>query len=688
MLVATMIQFQRFYYYLAIFIPMVWCHSAVGKNVFKDQRPNFATPESYGDTQLRRFRGDSFDAIFVDAKTRKYYVGGKNVFYVFDMNDRLGDAINDARTYIWPASHVAIERCTMKGTRKREWCQNYVRVLLRNDVTGRLLACGTNAGAPLCRYFENDTLADYEEESGVKKCPFLPAQKSTALYADGQLFTATVAEITTRDSLFSKTDHGRLNIQSPRFRSKWLKIPEFIASFEIDDWIVFFFRENAIELGPSDATVYSRVAKVCKNDIGGEWILENKWTTFQKARINCSFPGPLPFYFNYLQDVYAIDDGGEENVTFFGVFTTGEHEIPGSAVCAFHLSTIREIFERGQFKGQNARSWYAVPRDDVPAPRPGACVNDSTWQPDRTLSFINDHPLMDSSVPNDDHLYPLFYTTRADFRLMQIVVHKIRNVTAMYLGSDDGRILKVALFKDDRGKARSNFLEEIYVGPRDKSESVLNIEIIVNHVNESVLLVNTNTTVVEVPLERCQDLSPCACRQDPYCRASNNTGTNTTCSKTTETSTFHPPDVDQDAQACPRIEKTSADTHSSVICSSSRGVQNNSPVETSTSIDNGDLVLQARDVQNFSSQSIDSIRCDNSAHRSQNIPLLFYVMLAGGWIAWFIAIAVNVVILLYKKISRVKANDSKQNIHLPTKEAGTKINRSCSSSSDRSNDLV
>ena len=48
------------------------------------------------------------------------------------------------------------------------------------------------------------------------------------------------------------------------------------------------------------------------------------------------------------------------------------HEIPGSAVCAFDLGTIREIFEQGQFKGQQSGSWYAVPPDDVPVPRPGA----------------------------------------------------------------------------------------------------------------------------------------------------------------------------------------------------------------------------------------------------------------------------------------------------------------------------
>ena len=68
------------------------------------------------------------------------------------------------------------------------------------------------------------------------------------------------------------------------------------------------------------------------------------------------------------------------------------HEIPGSAVCAFDLSTIREIFEQGQFKAQQSGSWYAVPPDDVPSPRPGRVSIISVHQHHnicRVLSILN-----------------------------------------------------------------------------------------------------------------------------------------------------------------------------------------------------------------------------------------------------------------------------------------------------------
>jgi hypothetical protein len=34
--------------------------------------------------------------------------------------------------------------------------------------------------------------------------------------------------------------------------------------------------------------IFSRVARVCKNDAGGTHSLSAKWTSFLKARLNCS----------------------------------------------------------------------------------------------------------------------------------------------------------------------------------------------------------------------------------------------------------------------------------------------------------------------------------------------------------------------------------------------------------------
>jgi len=47
--------------------------------------------------------------------------------------------------------------------------------------------------------------------------------------------------------------------------------------------------------------VHSRIARVCKRDVGGGRVLRNTWTSFFKARLNCSIPGTFPFYFDQIR---------------------------------------------------------------------------------------------------------------------------------------------------------------------------------------------------------------------------------------------------------------------------------------------------------------------------------------------------------------------------------------------------
>lgn len=49
------------------------------------------------------------------------------------------------------------------------------------------------------------------------------------------------------------------------------------------------------------------MARVCKNDMGGsQRVLEKQWTSFLKARLNCSVPGDSHFYFNVIHAVTDI----------------------------------------------------------------------------------------------------------------------------------------------------------------------------------------------------------------------------------------------------------------------------------------------------------------------------------------------------------------------------------------------
>ena len=51
--------------------------------------------------------------------------------------------------------------------------------------------------------------------------------------------------------------------------------------------------------------VFSRVARVCTSDTGGVRVLRNTWTSFFKARLNCSVPGDYPFYIDEIRKLSA-----------------------------------------------------------------------------------------------------------------------------------------------------------------------------------------------------------------------------------------------------------------------------------------------------------------------------------------------------------------------------------------------
>lgn len=77
--------------------------------------------------------------------------------------------------------------------------------------------------------------------------------------------------------------------------------------------------KNIMETGFLFQKIYSRIARVCKNDAGGQLMLKENWTTFIKARLNCSSPGDYPFYYDEIQDVHYLP----EQRMLYAIFSTG-----------------------------------------------------------------------------------------------------------------------------------------------------------------------------------------------------------------------------------------------------------------------------------------------------------------------------------------------------------------------------
>ncbi|XP_039566121.1 semaphorin-6C [Passer montanus] len=438
-------------------------------------------------------------------------------------------------------------------------CHNYIRVLVPRDAE-TLLACGTNAFSPLCRTYQVSSLAQQGDEvSGQARCPFDAKQSIVALFVDGSLYSATVADFQASDAvIYRSLSPGQAPLRTLKYSSRWLQEPHFVQVLPYGPYVYFFFREVAVELSALGKVLVARVARVCRNDRGGSpRVLERRWTSFLKVRLQCSVPGDTVFYFDVLEAVTPPQTlhGRPAVLALFG---TQPNSIPGSAVCAFYLADVERSFE-GPFAEPRGTTWAPVPEERVPQPRPGCCagmgaaagVVTSGDFPDETLLFAKEHPLLHGAVgPAGGR--PLF--THTGTRLTQLAVDTGAgprgNHTVLFLGAEDGRLLKVLAAAQspeatqppggtpapgdtrepgDSGDSSGKplLLEEISLYDPGRCRSlrgsgvpsrVLGLEL---HLPGRELLVAFAGCLLRLPLSRCARhgscRGSCLAARDPYC---------------------------------------------------------------------------------------------------------------------------------------------------------------------------
>ncbi|XP_052633309.1 semaphorin-6A isoform X5 [Harpia harpyja] len=477
------------------------------------------------------------DIQLVMVMNRTLYVAARDHIYTVDMDTSHTEEIYFSKKLTWKSRQADVDTCRMKGKHKDE-CHNFIKVLLkRNEDT--LFICGTNAFNPSCRNYKMDTLEFLGDEfSGMARCPYDAKHANVALFAEGKLYSATVTDFLAIDAVIYRSLGDSPTLRTVKHDSKWLKEPYFVQAVDYGNYIYFFFREIAVEYNSMGKVVFPRVAQVCKNDMGGsQRVLEKQWTSFLKARLNCSVPGDSHFYFNVLQAVTDVIHFNGRDVVL-ATFSTPYNSIPGSAVCAYDMLDIANVFT-GRFKEQKSpdSTWTPVPDERVPKPRPGCCAGSTSLEkyvtsnefPDDTLNFIKTHPLMDEAVPSIVNR-PWFLRTMVRYRLTKIAVDSAagpyQNYTVVFLGSEKGIILKFLARTGNSGFLNDSlFLEEMnvynpekcsYDGMEDKRIVGMQLD-----KPSSALYVAFSTCVIEVPLGRCERHSKCkkACiaSRDPYC---------------------------------------------------------------------------------------------------------------------------------------------------------------------------
>ncbi|XP_027730416.1 semaphorin-4D isoform X4 [Vombatus ursinus] len=429
------------------------------------------------------------------------YIGAREV--IFAVNS-LNIAEKQHEVY-WKVTEDKKAKCSEKGKSKQTECLNYIRVLqLLNDTV--LYVCGTNAFQPTCDHLLLKTFELVgKNEDGKGRCPFDPAQSYTSIMVDGELYSGTSYNFLGSEPIISRNSP-----QSP-LRTEYA-IP----------WL----NEVSVEYEFFGKLMIPRIARVCKGDQGGLRTLQKKWTSFLKARLICSIP-ENNFIFNVINDVFILKSPDLKEPVFYAVFTPQLNNVGLSAVCAYNMSLVEEVFSRGKYMQsatveQSHTKWVRY-SGEIPKPRPGACINNearaanyssSLNLPDKTLQFVKDHPLMDDSV------FPITNRPRLikrDVNYTQIVVDRIQALDktvydVMFISTDTG-----ALHKAVSSENGMHIIEETQLFQDFEPVQTL---LLSSKKGKRYIYAGSNSGVVQSPVAFCEKHSTCVdcvLARDPYC---------------------------------------------------------------------------------------------------------------------------------------------------------------------------
>uniref|UniRef100_A0A3Q1FE40 Sema domain, immunoglobulin domain (Ig), short basic domain, secreted, (semaphorin) 3B n=1 Tax=Acanthochromis polyacanthus TaxID=80966 RepID=A0A3Q1FE40_9TELE len=474
---------------------------------------------------VRRFeleRSCCFSALLLDEERGRLFVGAKN----FLLSLSLDNIAKQEHKIYWPAPVDWREECNWAGKDITSDCVNYVKIVHHYNRT-HLYACGTGAFHPTCAFVEvGHRMEDHvfridpsQVEDGKGKSPYDPRHNAASVLVGDELYAGVATDLMGRDFTIFRSLGKRPSIRTEQHDSRWLNEPKFVGSFWVpesenpdDDKVFFFFRETAVEGQGLGKSTYSRIGQLCRNDMGGQRSLVNKWTTFLKTRLICSVSETAWYMVLCL---YCLTVPLVPSSSVF----------KGSAVCLYSMNDVRRAF-LGPFAHKEGPNYQWVPfQGKVPYPRPGMCPSKTFGSfestkgfPDDVIQFARHHPLMYNPVYPMSRR-PVFVRTNVDYSFTQIAVDRVSaadgQYDVMFIGTDKGTVLKVInVPKESWNNMEELLLEELEVFKVRQLWSYF-------HLLSQQLYVGSDNGLAQVPLHRCsvygKACAECCLARDPYC---------------------------------------------------------------------------------------------------------------------------------------------------------------------------
>ncbi|XP_070294810.1 semaphorin-3D-like [Salvelinus sp. IW2-2015] len=467
-----------------------------------------------------------YQALLLDEDRGWLLVGGRDHVYLLHSNS----LALPTRTIYWPAATEHVEHCRLAGKNLSTDCANYVRLLQPFNKT-HVYVCGTGAYHPQCTYIDlgrsieepSFHLLSHAVESGRGKCPFSPREPFTARLTGKSYMLYKIIETEIVETEVVETEGVETEVVETEIVETEIVETEIIETEIIEKTKALLGKHN----------MYTPFKVM--NDVGGKRSLINRWSTFLKARLVCSVPGPagLDTQFDELEDVFMLETKDSQNPIIYGVFSTSSSVFRGSAVCVYSMASIRAAFN-GPFAHKEGPDYRWVEyKGRIPYPRPGTCpsvtydpLHKSTRDfPDDVVSFMRGHHLMwEPILPVTRR--PVFTLVNVSYTLRKLVVDRVDAVDGQYdvlhLGTGKRVILIVYSIMKGHTEPEEIILEQLTVF--QNHAPILSMEL---STKRGELYVSSDEGVAQLPLQRCElygrDCADCCLARDPYCVWDGNT---------------------------------------------------------------------------------------------------------------------------------------------------------------------
>ncbi|XP_022815320.1 semaphorin-5A [Spodoptera litura] len=449
----------------------------------------------------------SFSQLLFDVARDQVIVGARDALYRLSLR---GLGVLERADWLAPSSKIKL--CQMKGQTEED-CHNYIKVLLLHG--HKLFACGTHAFSPVCSWREIESIKTVTEwATGVASCPYNPHSNVTAILAsNGEYYAGTPTDFASSDTAICRSQgaasHDSGMLRTTQYDLNWLNEPQFVGSFEDDQFVYFVFREVAVEFMNCGKIIYSRIARVCKNDPGGYLVMKDSWSTFLKARLKCSVPGDVPFNYDEVQSVEYLP---QEKI-LVATFTTPTNSIVGSAVCVYSMSDITAAFE-GPYKVQDRPTSTWEPRSPSKQARDHfKCVPDSRIN--EAIEYHRYHLMYEAVQPVSGE--PIFKLTSERFTHLTVDVTSAKNIEkqlVLYVATQESNVLKLAVLPKLDGAC---LVERWNLNNKNNSFEVLTMQFVKDTMS---IYIGGRSGIYRISGARCTrytSRSGCVLAGDPHC---------------------------------------------------------------------------------------------------------------------------------------------------------------------------